>query len=64
MLTVEQVRKVFRRWRIRVEFQPRDVWVGVYWVRKYEVGWSKLHVYVCVVPMLPIHYTIWRSEER
>jgi hypothetical protein len=36
---------------VQVYFEPRDVWVGVYWTRN---AFSELVVYVCLVPMLPI----------
>lgn len=35
-----------RRWRL--EFQPRDMWVGVYIARS--------DIYVCLVPMLVIRW--------
>lgn len=42
---------------IRVKFEPRDLWIGVYW-KTYNEGWSKmLNVYICILPMLPICLT-------
>lgn len=46
---------------VAVVFEPRDLWVGVYWNRD-EYGSSnwrtrRLRVYVCIVPMLPIVFT-------
>ena len=36
-------------------WEPRDLWVGVYWKGTYmEAGNKMLDVYVCVIPMLPI----------
>jgi hypothetical protein len=35
---------------IRVKFEPRDIWIGVYWNKPYY----GLEVYICVVPCLPI----------
>ena len=42
---------------IRLEFKPRDLWIGVYWSR----SWSGLfrqrfiNVWICLLPTLPIH---------
>lgn len=36
-----------------VKFEPRDVWVGLYWDRRYD----GLHVYVCLIPMIVMHWT-------
>ncbi len=34
-------------WRLRLEFKPQDCWIGVFWKRD--------NVWICLVPMLPIH---------
>lgn len=36
---------------IWIEFNPHDLWIGLYWKRYY----GERHFYVCVLPMLPIH---------
>ncbi len=36
--------------KIRIYFEPRDIWLGVFWDRRPE-----LNVWVCLLPMLPIH---------
>lgn len=43
--------------KVRVYFEPRDLWVGVYWnyeKDKYLVPASKLDIYICIIPMFPI----------
>lgn len=41
---------VWRVSEIRIVFEPRDLWVGVYWDRQ----WFALVVYICLIPMLPL----------
>lgn len=43
-----------RRWSVRLEWKPQDLWIGVFW--KKETLY--VDVWVCVLPCLPIH--IWR----
>ena len=40
------------RWLLQFEwlFEPRDIWVGVYW-KRYPAA---LEVYVCLLPIVPI----------
>lgn len=42
---------------VSLKFEPRDLWIGVYWNRPY---WG-LEVYICIVPCLPIKLT-WYYE--
>lgn len=50
---------VYRRWGVRVLWEPRDLWIGVYWNRKTNVGIEIecLDIYVCLVPCVPIRFT-------
>jgi hypothetical protein len=56
-----------RNW-ITLRFEPRDLWVGVFWdVRPASYGTAvghvsaDLHVYVCLVPCFPVHFIrAWR----
>lgn len=49
---------VTRRWFCRLEWKPQDLWVGVFWKRDYP--WQ-LDVWVCIVPMVPIHFG-WEAQ--
>lgn len=40
-----------KRWIIRAKFEPRDLWVGLFWDRDYD----GLHLYVRLLPTLVIH---------
>jgi hypothetical protein len=50
---------------VRLQFEPRDLWIGVYWsqVTHPDHSWMyRRRIYVCIVPMLPIVYTgRWRT---
>ncbi len=37
-----------------LRFEPRDLWVGVFWDQRP----NGLHVYVCVVPCLVLHLIV------
>jgi hypothetical protein len=66
---------LFRVGPISLEFKPEDCWIGAYWKRDSDfvrhrpgidnpampcIGQS-FDLWVCVLPMLPIHYTRhWR----
>jgi hypothetical protein len=54
-----------------LEFKPQDCWIGVFWKSTVEgrphfspeeAWWVRCDVWVCVVPMLPIHLT-WRTRK-
>lgn len=50
--------------KIQLKFEPRDIWVGVYWEYNKEAIMTRwLNVYLCILPMLPIRFRwIWYSE--
>lgn len=53
--------------KVRLEWKPQDLWIGAFWDKKPIVylgrrddgEWvaSEQHVWICLLPMLPIH--IW-----
>jgi hypothetical protein len=38
--------------QFRLLFEPRDIWVGVYW-KRYPCA---LDIYICFLPMVPIYF--------
>jgi hypothetical protein len=54
----EPAERSYRRWTVRAFFEPRDVWIGVYWTWA-EAGpdGRDFRVYVCILPCLPILVT-------
>ncbi len=42
---------------VQLQWEPRDVWVGLFW-RKTRIA---LHLYICFVPLVPLHVTILRA---
>ena len=51
--------------RVALEWKPQDLWIGAYWhsVRMPNDADTWHHVWICVLPMLPIHFS-WHSWER
>ena len=43
-----------RQHQIALEYKLADMWVGMFWQRKEEA----LHIWLCIVPCLPIHLII------
>jgi hypothetical protein len=43
------------KWRVRLEWKPPDCWIGVFWKRSTGPFGDFLDVWVCLVPMIPIH---------
>jgi hypothetical protein len=50
------------RVNVTVLFEPRDMWIGVFWDKAFDGIYD---VYLCVVPMLPIYFTvIYRGDSE
>lgn len=51
---------------LNVIFEPRDLWIGVYWnpVESLMGNWIALDVYVCIVPCLPVVLTWGVPKDR
>lgn len=53
---------IFMLGKVQVSFyfEPRDIWVGVYWDNENyrNDGSTQRTVYVCLLPMLPIRF-LW-----
>lgn len=51
---------------VQLKFEPRDIWIGVYWDRPMVSILSsarpKVHLYICLIPMWPLH--IWWERRR
>ena len=45
----------FGDWSISLEFKVEDLWIGVFWRRKVLGPWTFIDVWLCLVPMFPIH---------
>jgi hypothetical protein len=60
--------------KMRIEFKLADLWVGAFWKRALEecvetegdeavmVTAPRVDVWICLVPMLPLHI-VWRGRE-
>ena len=44
-----------RRLKVRLEFEPRDLWIGIYWESCVIGKMQHYDVWVCIMPTLPIH---------
>jgi hypothetical protein len=58
-----RIRKtIFEVGRVAWLFEPRDIWIGVYWNSERHGGWRELTVWVCLLPMLPIRVLFWKRD--
>lgn len=45
---------------VRVEFKPEDCWIGAFWDTKKD----GFHLWVCLLPMVPLHFFLPKKEAR
>lgn len=50
---------------MKVKFEPRDLWIGVYWTRvrttNLESDFENYRIYVCLVPCFPVIFEVRRK---
>lgn len=46
--------------KAQFQFEPRDLWLGAFWRvnRQMPPPFYTLHLYLCLIPMFPLHITI------
>jgi len=51
---------------LKIRFEPRDLWVGLFWnITGLPSGRIRaLHLYLCLVPMVPIVFQITWMRKR
>jgi hypothetical protein len=42
-------------WSCGLEFNPQDLWFGVFWRSGRDAGSHTLDLWVCLLPCLPLH---------
>lgn len=47
---------------IDIKFNPHDLWIGVFWQTYPGIYQDQFSVYICLVPMFPIH--VWWLKTR
>ncbi len=48
--------------KVRLEFKPQDLWVGIFWRRRGCKRFLETDVWICLFPMLPIHFYWYRLD--
>lgn len=50
------------RVKAQIQWEPDALWVGLFWRVNHEMPppFYTLHLYVCILPLLPLHVTILR----
>lgn len=54
----------WRRGYVALEWKLADLWVGAFWDRRWrsEIGCFSYHVWICLIPCVPIHLWWWTPE--
>ena len=54
--------------RVSFKFEPRDLWIGVYWDQPDihpVLGFAGINIYVCILPTLPIKFEYyWELKDE
>ena len=56
----------FRWFVAEIKFEPRDLWVGVFWDWREtkEWGWpNEFHIYACALPTLVLHVVVPKEKK-
>lgn len=59
------------KWKVRLEWKPPDLWVGVFWKTTHITGPGiccaqipvSTDIWVCLIPCVPIHITVPRNTD-
>lgn len=58
--------RIINRKTLKAQFQweVRDIWVGLFWRinREMPPPYYTLHLYICIVPLIPLHVTVLLRE--
>lgn len=51
---------------MKIKFEPRDLWVGIYWDRcgritTLETDKQRYNIYICLIPCFPIIFSLWMN---
>lgn len=54
------------RIKLQLEWEPADLWVGVFWriTRELPSPWYILHVFGSLIPTLPLHLMLCLRDHR
>jgi hypothetical protein len=47
--------------KVRLEWEPCDLWIGAYWKKRYGQQQVYFDLWICLIPMLPLHLE-WQKE--
>jgi hypothetical protein len=48
--------------RVRIELKPQDLWIGAFWrTEQAEYGSTVTHLWICLLPCIPIHLWWYRK---